>query len=156
MKLIKIILSIGLSFAQSYVEGDIVSEFGADICYNGEGSWSWEEDGVNKVTFIASFATWWGPCQSEAPAIQNIREQYAGNYNVEIVTAGMDWGQPYSCSEWAETFGLSIPILDDNSGNNNYGFVFSDYRPDFDSETLQPKKTKPRDLIKTSKYRRAY
>tara|TARA_E500000318_G_scaffold110318_1_gene125412 strand:+ start:844 stop:1020 length:177 start_codon:yes stop_codon:yes gene_type:complete len=58
MKLIKIILSIGLSFAQSYVEGDIVSDFGADICYNGEGSWSWEEDGVNKVTFIASFATW--------------------------------------------------------------------------------------------------
>ena len=129
MKLIKIILSIGLSFAQSYVEGDIVSDFGADICYNGEGSWSWEEDGVNKVTFIASFATWWGPCQSEAPAIQNIREQYAGNYNVEIVTAGMDWGQPYSCSEWAETFGLSIPILDDNSGNNIYGLFGIGYVP---------------------------
>ena len=33
----------------------------------------------------------------------------------------MDWGQPYSCSGWAETFGLSIPILDDNSGNAIYG-----------------------------------
>ena len=31
----------------------------------------------------------------------------------------MDWGQPYSCSGWAETFGLTIPILDDNSGSNS-------------------------------------
>lgn len=41
----------------------------------------------------------------------------------------MDWGQPYSCSEWAETFGLSIPILDDNSGNNIYGLFGIGYVP---------------------------
>ena len=41
----------------------------------------------------------------------------------------MDWGQPYSCSGWAETFGLTIPILDDNSGNNIYGLFGIGYVP---------------------------
>tara|TARA_B100000575_G_C23134660_1_gene658863 strand:- start:1945 stop:2769 length:825 start_codon:yes stop_codon:yes gene_type:complete len=41
----------------------------------------------------------------------------------------MDWGQPYSCSGWAETFGLSIPILDDNSGNAIYGLFGIGYVP---------------------------
>lgn len=53
-----ILLLFGLTFGQTYTEGDIVSDFGADICYNGEGYWSWEEQAINKVTFIASFATW--------------------------------------------------------------------------------------------------
>ncbi len=46
-----------------------------------------------------------------------------------VVTAGMDWNQPYSCSDWAETFGLSIPILDDNSGSNIYGLFGIGYVP---------------------------
>ena len=29
--------------------------------------------------------------------------------NVEIVTAGMDWGQPYSCESWGTTFGQTFP-----------------------------------------------
>ena len=41
----------------------------------------------------------------------------------------MDWGQPYSCSGWAEAFGLSIPILDDNSGNAIYGLFGIGYVP---------------------------
>jgi len=48
---------------------------------------------------------------------------------VVVVTAGMDWNQPYSCSDWAETFGLSIPILDDNSGSNIYGLFGIGYVP---------------------------
>ena len=43
---------------QTYTEGDVVGDFGADICFNGDGYWSYQEQGVNKVTFIASFATW--------------------------------------------------------------------------------------------------
>ena len=123
------LLFLGFTFGQTYFEGDIVDDFGAEICENGEGYWSWEEQGFNKVTFIASFATWWGPCQSEAPIIESIRNDYADNPNVVIVTAGMDWGQPYSCSGWAETFGLTIPILDDNSGNNIYGLFGIGYVP---------------------------
>ena len=46
-----------------------------------------------------------------------------------VITAGMDWGQPYSCSGWAESFGLTIPILDDNSGNNIYGLFGIGYVP---------------------------
>ena len=58
MKIVKIILFVGLLFGQTYTEGDIVNEFGADICYNGDGYWSYENEGLGKVTFIASFATW--------------------------------------------------------------------------------------------------
>jgi hypothetical protein len=29
--------------------------------------------------------------------------------------AGFDWDYPYSCQEWAETFGLTYPLLDDSS-----------------------------------------
>tara|TARA_R110000851_G_scaffold82905_1_gene181412 strand:+ start:1002 stop:1202 length:201 start_codon:yes stop_codon:yes gene_type:complete len=43
---------------QTYTEGDYVNDFGANICYNGDGYWSWEEQGLNKVTWISSFATW--------------------------------------------------------------------------------------------------
>jgi len=41
----------------------------------------------------------------------------------------MDWGQPYSCSGWAEAFSLSIPILDDDSGSNIYGLFGIGYVP---------------------------
>ena len=57
-RLLGILLFFGLTFGQTYIEGDVVDDFGADICFNGEGYWSWEEQGFNKVTFIASFATW--------------------------------------------------------------------------------------------------
>ena len=53
-----ILLFFGLTFGQTYTEGDIVNDFGADICYNGNEYWSWEEQGFNKVTWISSFATW--------------------------------------------------------------------------------------------------
>ncbi|SVA88571.1 uncharacterized protein METZ01_LOCUS141425, partial [marine metagenome] len=47
---------------------------------------------------------------------------------VEIVAAGDDWNQPYSCESWAETFGLSYPILDDDSGDI-YGLFGNGYIP---------------------------
>tara|TARA_B100000242_G_scaffold24739_1_gene15051 strand:+ start:515 stop:637 length:123 start_codon:yes stop_codon:yes gene_type:complete len=40
------------------VEGDVVGEFGADICYNGDSYWSYQDQGLGKVTFLALFATW--------------------------------------------------------------------------------------------------
>ncbi len=30
-----------------------------------------------------------------------------------VVGAGFEWGYPYNCTEWAETFGLSFPLIDD-------------------------------------------
>ena len=48
---------------------------------------------------------------------------------MEIVSAGMDWGQPYSCTSWAETFGQTFPILDDNNGSSIYGLFGVGYVP---------------------------
>ena len=39
-RLLGILLFFGFTFGQTYTEGDVVGEFGADICYNGEGYWS--------------------------------------------------------------------------------------------------------------------
>ena len=47
---------------------------------------------------------------------------------VEIIAAGDDWNQPYSCESWAETFGLTYPILDDDSGYI-YGLFGNGYIP---------------------------
>ena len=33
-----------------------------------------------------------------------------------VIAAGDDWHQPYSCESWASTFGLTYPVLDDDSG----------------------------------------
>lgn len=32
-----------------------------------------------------------------------------------VFAAGFQWNQPYSCNEWAETFGITYPIVDDDS-----------------------------------------
>tara|TARA_B100000287_G_scaffold170829_1_gene161107 strand:- start:42 stop:6527 length:6486 start_codon:yes stop_codon:yes gene_type:complete len=47
-------------------------------------------------------------------------------------------------------------VLVDTSGNNNYGFAFIDYQPEFDNTTLKPNKTRNIDIIRTSKYRGAF
>ena len=41
----------------------------------------------------------------------------------------MDWGQPYSCSGWADQFGQSLPILDDDTGGNIYSLFGVGYVP---------------------------
>jgi len=43
------------------------------------------------------------------------------------VAFGQDWNQPYSCSSWGTTFGLSHPIVDDI--NNVYGLFGIGYIP---------------------------
>ena len=58
MKFIVYLFSTCLLIAQTYSEGDYVDNFSAPICYNGDGTWEWEVDGFNKVTWISSFATW--------------------------------------------------------------------------------------------------
>ena len=45
---------------------------------------------------------------------------------------------------------ISNNVLDDTSGNLNYGFAFSDYKPKFNLETTEPKQ------IKSSKKRGAF
>ena len=49
--------------------------------------------------------------------------------NLEIVTAGMDWGQPYSCESWGTTFGQTFPVLDDNTGSEIFSLFGQGYIP---------------------------
>ena len=48
---------------------------------------------------------------------------------MEVVTAGMDWNQPYSCEGWATSFGQTLPVLDDNNGSNIYSLFGVGYVP---------------------------
>ena len=49
---------------------------------------------------------------------------------LRILGAGFDWGEPYlSCEEWAETFGLSYPIVDDDSTFTLVDLVGVNYVP---------------------------
>ncbi len=52
----------------------------------------------------------------EAPQLESVKQNFIDE-EVVIITAGKSWGQPYSCEQWATNFGLTIPILDDESGS---------------------------------------
>ena len=57
-KLIVLLLLTSILSAQTYIVGDTVDNFGAPICYNGEGDWDYITNGNHKVVWISSFATW--------------------------------------------------------------------------------------------------
>ena len=57
-KLIVLLLLTSILSAQTYIVVDTVDNFGAPICYNGEGDWAYIENGHHKVVWISSFATW--------------------------------------------------------------------------------------------------
>ena len=46
---------------------------------------------------------------------------------------------------------LDIDVLDDSSGNKNYGFTIEDYKTEFDDKTLKVKQSKKRAIFKSSK-----
>ena len=41
---------------------------------------------------------------------------------VEVIGAGMDWNNPYSCKQWSEKFNLTYPLLDDSRGERIYNY----------------------------------
>ena len=58
-KIIILYLSIfPVLYGQSYTVGDFVDDFSGDICYNGEGTWSYDVDGRDRVTWINLFTSW--------------------------------------------------------------------------------------------------
>ena len=54
------------------------------------------------------------------------------------------------------TDNADVNVLNDKSGNNNYGFNFSDYKPQFNEETLKPQKVKSIGNTRTSKFKGAF
>jgi hypothetical protein len=55
--IIYLLLFVGL-FGQTYTVGDYVDDFSGDICYNGDGIWSYEENGRDRVVWINLFTSW--------------------------------------------------------------------------------------------------
>ena len=121
-----IIFLISLAFGQTYTVGEYVDDFSGDICHNGDGTWSYDEHGRDRVTWINLFTSWWPSCTTEAPQAEAVLQQYT-NDSLVLVAFGSDWNQPYSCTSWGTTFGLSHPIVDDI--NNVYGLFGVGYIP---------------------------
>ena len=57
-KIILILITIPLCYGQQYTVGDYVDDFSGDICFNGDGIWSYEEHGRDRVTWINLFTSW--------------------------------------------------------------------------------------------------
>jgi hypothetical protein len=47
-----------LVWGQTYTVGDIVDNFGAEACVNGEGYWDYDTDGLNKIVWLNLFTSW--------------------------------------------------------------------------------------------------
>ena len=112
---------ITIIFSQVYQNGDYVKNLSGNICGNDSVEWSSTKMGLNNVLFISSFATWWIPCQTESQEIEKIHKEFK-NQGVEVIGAGMDWNNPFSCKEWVEKFNLTYPILDDSEGEKIYNY----------------------------------
>ena len=123
---LSILLLFSFSFSQTYTVGSYVDDFSGDICHNGDGTWSYDEHGRDRVTWINLFTSWWPSCTTEAPQAEAVLQQYT-NDSLVLVAFGQDWNQPYSCTSWGTTFGLSHPIIDDI--NNVYGLFGVGYIP---------------------------
>ena len=61
------------------------------------------------------------PCQTESQQIEKIHRQFK-NMGVEVIGAGMDWNNPYSCEQWSEKFNITYPLLDDSRGERIYNY----------------------------------
>lgn len=60
MKIFLVIYSLFFvsAFGQTYTVGDYVNDFSGDICHNGDGTWSYEENGRDRVVWINLFTSW--------------------------------------------------------------------------------------------------
>ena len=49
---------LSISRSQTYEVGDLINNFSAPICQNGEGYWDYNTDGRNKVVWVNLFTSW--------------------------------------------------------------------------------------------------
>jgi len=57
-KIIALLILMSSLKGQTYGVGDVVENFSAPICQNGEGYWDYNTDGRNKVVWINLFTSW--------------------------------------------------------------------------------------------------
>ena len=63
-----------------------------------------------RVILLAIFTSWCAYCQTEAFLLEDLHEEYIDD-GLLVLSAGGDWGFPYDCSGWANSFNLTHPIL---------------------------------------------
>ena len=57
-KILLLLIIIPFVHGQQYTVGDYVDDFSGDICHNGNGTWSYEVNGRDRVTWINLFTSW--------------------------------------------------------------------------------------------------
>ena len=90
--------------------------------------WNGDLNGGNyHVIFIDMSASWWGPCQSNAPIVDGLEEDWS-EYGVKFVTSLTDAGNPYSSSQWQTNFGSSDAplVVDENQSSTGFFSLFHD------------------------------
>ena len=112
---------VTIIYSQVYQNGDYVKNLSGNICENDSLEWSSTKKELSNVLFISSFATWWIPCQTESQEIEKIHKEFK-NQGVEVIGAGMDWNNPYSCEQWSEKHNITYPLLDDSRGERIYNY----------------------------------
>ena len=48
----------GFLLGQTYTVGSYVNDFSGQVCHNGDGTWSYNVDGAEKVVWINLFTSW--------------------------------------------------------------------------------------------------
>ena len=137
-----ILFSINIISAQTYCAGDQISLVHQNQTHTvGAGTeeynagddfrladWNGDLNGGNyHVIFIDMSASWWGPCQSNAPIVDGLEEDWS-EYGVKFVTSLTDAGTPYSSSQWQSNFGNSDTplVVDENQSSTGFFSLFHD------------------------------
>lgn len=119
--LITLILGISFLFGEQYDVGDYVSDFTDSLC-SMEQEWSLydyfsEENGGDKyVIWLVFFNTNSRRCQLEASYTQSIHDIYK-NQGLITVGIGTGWDEAVDCDDWAKTYGVNYPIINDDRLN---------------------------------------
>lgn len=130
IKLLIFSFLLSVSYAQVLEVGDTIpSGLGAPVCANVDPLYM-PNDSLYldyyqgwRVTWIMFFTSWCPFCQDEAPLTQEVYEALQDS-GLIVIGAGADWGQPDSCSEWVENYGITYPMLD---GTDYEGTSWEDF-----------------------------